>query len=607
MSDKFTAKSTLRIITILALTFISIALLIAHATPSAGYELDIYQSTPLLVWVFLYLALLGGAGIIIHQVITRGYESSSMWLMGLLILILSRFTLLYIPYIRGYVSWAGDNISHMGQIKDMLFEGHFYTENFYPVTHSLLAQTILITNLPIQYIANMSTAFLSVFFIIATYLLATATLPKRGQQLLATAIAGTVMIVGGYNVLLMPNGWSIMMLPLLFYFFFKRQYSLAYTILFVIMLVLYPFFHPLSALMVAAVFLAVLMVNWFLWRILKKKDIFIGMTRSDFFLVPMMILMTILIIWILSFNKFHVNIHIMWAQISSGGPDVLGGIEDTLSKIHMSGFEVVIIYFKLYGVITFLIILSLVGILLIVLQLMEVKGNNRPLPFIDVSIAFLFFGSLYLLYILGFPGMSSIGAQRMLSYVVLFSPVMGAVALYGLIQTTKFKYLIGIGLMVLLMIPSGLSVITLYSSPFIIRSNIQITQADMTGMAWMINKKSTSIGCVDIMSPPDRYADAILGKIVAVNRRDISYRMTTKIPDHWGYNEYATVGEQYSVNQYAGITKMDKTIYNTVWSKIGRFTDADFMKLKEDHTVNSLYSNGEMDVYYVLGIGNTAR
>lgn len=599
-------NKAISITAILSLIMICCSLLIAYVTPSTGYELDIYQSTPLLTWVFVLLAMLGGAGIIIHQVITRGYRTSRIWLIGLIILVLSRFTFLYLPYIRGYVTWNGDNISHWGYIKDVVSTGHFYVENVYPITHSLLSQIILITGAPIQYVTNLSTAFLSVFFIIATYLLATAVLPKRSQQLLATTIAGIVMI-GGFNVLLMPNGWSILMLPLLFYFYFKRQSNLAYTILFVLMLALYPFFHPLSALMAAAVFFAVLIVYWFLRIIPQKKDIFIMGNSPAYLLVPIMLVMSILITWILSFNRFRVNIRQMWAQIVSGGPDVLGGMEDTLSKIQMSGFDVIGLYIKLYGSITFLIILSMIGILLFVFQLIKVKGNIRPPLSTDIATAFLLFGFIYFLFLIGFPGMSSIGASRMLAYVALFTPLLAAITLYGLIKTIRFKLLSAILLMILLMIPAVLNIMGIYSSPYIIQPNIQITQADMTGMSWMINNKSKSEGCIYIMNRPSRYADGIMGKMAEASREDISIRQIMKISDHWGYDEYATVGEQYLVDKYAGITKMDRIIYSTIWSKVGRFNDADFIKLKKDPTVNSLYTNGEMDVYYILGIGKKAN
>jgi len=589
-------KRTFKLIIIGSFLALVAALIIAWNNPATGYEVDIYESTPLLTWTLLIFAAVCGAGIIIQQAVTGGYNSSRMWLTGLMLLVISRFSLLYVPYIRGYFTWSGDNISHWGLVKNILSSGAFSTGNLYPITHSLLAQIILITNVPIQYVTNLSTAFLSVFFIIATYLLATTILPKRSQQLTATAIAGIVFIEGGYDVLLMPNGWSILMIPLLFYFYFKRQSNLAYAILFLLTLAIYPFFHPISALTIGAVLLAILIVKWFLYRILKKKGSLVVMLRPTTILTPFMFLMIIFIMWILAFNLFKVNIRLMWEQITSGGPDVMGEIGDILSKIHMSGFDAVILYIKLYGSSTFIIILSLIGILLIVLKLIKIKDNETLPPVIDIAIAFLSFGFLYLLYLAGLPGMQSVGAHRMLAYVVLFSPVLGAVALYGIIQFIRFKYLSCIVLMVLLMIPGWLSFRGLYRSPYNIYANLQITQADMTGMTWLISKKSTIEGCVHIISPPFRYASGILGMTGPSIRYDIR---SIQMPAHFGYHEYTTLGEQFSADKYVGITKVDSIVYSILLSVLDRFNESDFVKLDEDHTVRHLYSNGEMNVYYV--------
>lgn len=593
-------KRSFKLLIITCFLALMAALIIAWNNPATGYELGIYKNTPILTWVFLILAMLGGVSIIIHQVVTRGYDTSRIWMMGLLLLVLSRFAFLYIPYIRGYVNWRGDNITHWGFLTDVLNTGHFSTVNFYPITHSLLSQTVIITGVPMQYITNLSTAFLSVFFIIATYLLATAVLPKRGQQLLATATAGVIMVGGSYNIFLMPNGWSILMIPLLFYFYFKKRSRPAYTLPFFLMLVMYPFFHPLSGLMIVMVFLAIIIIKQLSRIILKKRVELTSLGKSNDALLPVMIGLTILLPWILSFNRFRPNIRQMWSQIISGGPDVLATMGDTLSKIHVQGFDIIILFIKLYGVLAILIILSLIGLFLIVRQITKTDDNQKPLPALDIGIGFLFFGLLFLLYILGAPGMQSIGGNRMLAYTSLFTPVLGAVALYRTSQVIRFKYLCCTLLLIFLMILAGLSLMGSYSSPYNIQPNAQITRMDMAGMTWLINEKSTAVGHVTIMSPPSRFADGILGRIESIKRTDIR-RNTVTFSDHFGYDEYATIGEEYSDDKYVGITKFDRIIYNTVWSIVDRFNKEDFEKLEEDPTVDRLYANGELNVYYIHG------
>jgi len=155
-----------KLVVICGFVLLVIALIIAHSNPAAGYELDIYSSTPVFTWIFIFLAMLCGAGIIIHQLVSKDFQVSRIWLLGLLIIVVSHFSILYIPYIRGYFTWSGDQMTHWGLITDIVSTGHFDNGNYYPITHCILSVIALITDAPIQLVANLSTAFLSVFFYI---------------------------------------------------------------------------------------------------------------------------------------------------------------------------------------------------------------------------------------------------------------------------------------------------------------------------------------------------------------------------------------------------------------------------------------------------------
>jgi hypothetical protein len=123
----------------------------------------------------------------------------------------------------------------------------------------------------------------------------------------------------------------------------------------------------------------------------------------------------------------------------------------------------------------------------------------------------------------------------------------------------------------------------------------------MVGMAWLFEEKNTAIGCIIIMSPPKRYADGILGTVESDKRNDIRGDVV-QCSDHFGYANYDTLGEQYPVDKYAGITKQDRVLYSTVWQAVGRFNNTDFERLDRDKTVDKLYSNSELDVYYIHGV-----
>ncbi|MBN2186930.1 MAG: hypothetical protein JW732_05710 [Dehalococcoidia bacterium] len=588
------------IVAIVCFMLLAIALLIAHASPATGYELDIYNATPLSVWLCLSISFVGGIIILVHQIATKGYRDSRFWLIGLLVIILARITLLYLPFTRSYVTWGGDHISHIGYLKDIVLSGHFPSTNYYPVTHILLSQTVLVTGVSEITVANLSTAFLSIMFVLSTYLLATAVFPHRGQQLLATLLAGGVMLGGaGCNVFSNPNGWSILLFPLLFYCHFNRAVA-PYRILLIILLVLYPFFHPLSALMVIVALIVI--------ELSKPAFSFIARNRKTLGLIPIsrftlsVILLeaAILLPWVLTSPRFSYNLRLLLSQITTGkAPSVVGAMQATLGKIDMHGLDLVTLFFKLYGVTAILLILSVIGIYYLVRRIRAGDSGEKMPQLFALNAAFFSFGFLYFLYLLGAPGLQPIAGQRILSYAVILTPIPAVFALYGLSRGASLKYLASAGILCVVVLTSFLSIRGLYQSPYVIQPNAQVTRMEMTGMTWSLKEKDRTVNSVYIMSAPDRFADGILGTIEARKRVDTRYALP--FSDHFAYAAHDSLGEQYIEDRYAAITEKDRIIYTTVWHEVGRFNDSDFMELEQDSTVDRLYSNYELDVYLIHG------
>jgi len=119
----------------------------------------------------------------------------------------------------------------------------------------------------------------------------------------------------------------------------------------------------------------------------------------------------------------------------------------------------------------------------------------------------------------------------------------------------------------------------------------------MAGSEWFIENKNPAHSPACIMSPINRYADGILGRSEAASRIDIKSSRVIQLEDHFGYQEYYTLGEQYSEDLLLNITKKDRIIYDTVWEEVDRFDEGDFIKLDVDYTANKVYENGEYSVY----------
>ena len=577
----------------------------AHSSPASGYELSIYASTPVPVWVFLILACAGGVFLIVHQVTAEDCERNRIWLVGFLVLLLAHVSLLCIPYVRGYVSWAGDNLSHWGHLKDILSTGHFSESNSYPVTHTLLAQVVSVTGLPPSTVANLSTCFLSIGFVLSTYLLATAVLPHKGQQLLAAAVAAAVMPFGLYHVLLMPNGWSIMLFPLLLFAVLKCD-NWAYLVVALVLVVLYPFFHPLSSLMAAAALVAIVLQRLALRYVFGSARRTEGKPMLRTILTLAGIELAILFPWLLSFEEHVQRERFIWHQMTSGGPDVIGGMGEALNKVDVHGLGFVLLLIKMYGVDLILIGTAMIGGFLLFRRLRSIARDVKSLGLLALLLLMILFGSLYLLYLVGVPGLGGIGGTRLLAYTMIPTAALSGFALYHLVTRFGHGPRVAASILCTIVLAAVLSTLSLYDSPYKLQPNLHITQMEMTGMGRFIDAKDGSLGTTEIMSPVFRFADALLGVDESMRRRDKDIdRYAPPIPDHFGYGDHVALGEQYSEDTYAVITGFDTAIYDTVWKEVGRFSQSDFAQLQEDGTVLKVYANGELDVYLIRGLGVT--
>ncbi len=625
----------LKLICISCFMFSLLSILIAYFHPAYGYELSLYDSTPSIVWFSLILSIIGALFIVIYQIFTNKYISSNFWMVGISILLWNRLILLYIPYIRGYFSWRGDNISHVGALKDIIASGHVPSNNVYPISHIFLSMVYEIIGLSQNIIVNYSTSIFSIFYVISIYLLARVILYAKKEQILA--VTSVVVVFFSYNVFLMPNGWSQLYLPLLVFLYFKsleKHNSSQYKLLFVILLIMFPFFHPLSSLyaifMLISIGIAIFLIHSFLTEeksdekliYQAKRYTFTRQLVSNFVkrlktgisnasilirnykyrlpLTAILIEIVVLIPWVLSFQAFQLNLRMFYNSVLTGtSPDVIKGMQNTLDKINLSGMDFIQLLIKSEG--ANLIFLGLFTISLFILdkKLYNLQKSKNLLILSGITI---FTGFIYAAYLFGIvPGLHAIAAQRIKSYIMLFTPISAGVVFTYFFQkklVVKKVNLFPILCMFIILTASMLSIYSLYPSPNVINPNPSITRMDMDATEWFVYHHNKVILTTYITSPIYRFTDGILGTVEGRNIFGSRYRHTT-VPDHFNYTEMNKLGESYLEDRYMMITMFDTVIYDTVWSMVGRFNSQDFDRLLEDTSVEKLYSNGETEIFFI--------
>jgi hypothetical protein len=399
-----------------------------------------------------------------------------------------------------------------------------------------------------------------------------------------------------YEVFLRPNAWAFLLLPFVVVFAYKS--SIEHKILLLVFLLLYPFLHPLASLLLIIILINIVFID-LLFAYVIKSDKLHSVNVYSVILEGIIFLM-----WILSFTVFHNNIRGVYRSLTTDiHSDVLSGMAARLDKIDVHGYEFIELILKLKGE---EIIFILFGIIAIYFSLKAIYSHNLQAPqkqkkLIILEIIFSISGLLYIFYLTNIaPSLYYIGGERIQRFMLLFTPILFSFSAWEISKKILSRKIFASFLILIIMTSSIISIFALYKSPYTLKPNPSITQQDMDGMEWYIDYKNQSTHSMHIMSPPDRFGDAILGAKSANLRNDLKY--SSNIPDHFNYTNNNIFGRSIPNNSYIILTKMDRIIYSTVWDVVGRFNYGDFDKLESDYSSLKLYDNGETLVFYANAI-----
>ncbi|MBT9150871.1 MAG: hypothetical protein DDT40_01050 [candidate division WS2 bacterium] len=79
----------IKLICIVCLSMTVGALIVARNSPAIAYEPSIYTATPLIIWIVLFVNLVCGIGIVVHQVGSNRHTKDNLWILGLGLILLS--------------------------------------------------------------------------------------------------------------------------------------------------------------------------------------------------------------------------------------------------------------------------------------------------------------------------------------------------------------------------------------------------------------------------------------------------------------------------------------------------------------------------------------
>ena len=606
-NNSYRGQYLFKTILIFLFLLLTVALITAWNTPVTGFEASIYWSTPFIFWVSVISSVIVGIILIVLFIPERAPNCTCLWKIGLLLVFLCYAVILGLFIIRGYYMWGivSDPASHIGWIKEILTVGYIPHSLVYPITHIYLSEIILLTNLDLGFLHKIVPWIFGLLCVFFLYVLVRAISPNRITPVLATVISCTLTY--GWYLNLTPNGLSNLYFPLailLTYQFLKRN-TISRGILLVVVVLLFPVFHPVPAIFLGIIFLTF----WIpaklpdLWRAIRhKRSAFLNFTLFDFKLVmPLIILSIWLVFWIGSFTIWGSTIESTYQTISSeGGPSKITDLVDQISFAQGFGYNVFEVALKQMGGPMILLILSVMSFPLI-WKRFSVNQDEKyifslygPFGLLCISIPILYIFNL------------SFGPLRLVIYASILGTIFTAHLLshFKLVNHNdpqKLRYVNSFAI-VLLVGLFFLGFLNLYPSPYNLTQTYQATQSEVQGMDYFFEYRDVNVPISGITLIPGRFADAFLSpEEKSVQSLPMYLSNQAKAPWHFGYDKFSSLSASYTRETNLITLQKDKVIYSDYYPEIAqhRFIARDFERLNEDPNVSLLYSNGGFDFWNI--------
>jgi len=564
----------LKISCILSFLLIFYALATLTRNPAQGYEVSIYESTNPIILMAIIIGLLNGIICIFYSI---SYKKSNIWSVGFFEIIFCNILLILLSTLRGYLlANTTDSMGYIGDAIDISINGNFL-DNFYPITSILMSVVNQISGISVLEASYILPAFFFTMYMLSIYCLAKSLNSNRNYAL-AAFISATPIFFCSFPVSIYHMFLAVMTIPLLFYCL-QNRFDWRFRLLSGILCLLFPFFHPIVALV-----LLFYLIIYYLIDIYHLKYLDAGKS-----------VIMLLSLYFVSLAEWYSLQYILVKNIYSIILRIVTSSKDTTAV--EAGY-----YLNTLGFVrsleTFLLmqcdeIIFYILLLIAIYYIVFKKNKLEEYKFIPISLS-LITGSLFLLALFFFTRIHTPTRLMNLNFnMVLIPPLVGYLIFRFSQSKEKFRAGIILGLVLISVISSFF---TLYESPLISKPNAQLTLSEYNGGKWLIYQKSLEVSAIGLQSVPYRYAEMILGVKAQMARNDLPMYFP-EIPNHFGFINTSIFPSKRDI--YFIITDFDIIAYTKVWEDLHKFEKGDFLRLNLSRNIDKLYDNGHFITYFV--------
>lgn len=576
---------------------ILMALIIVILIPEAkGYEISIYAAYPFYFWVLLSIPI----SISFLKVIMED-KSDYFTFIILGSALFSLFILFGLPFFRGYSFYgAGDTLTHLGMIKDIIISGHIGSHNPYPIIHLLIVNLSIISNIKYETLTLFLPIIFNILFIISIFLFSKSLGFSKKESLFMMLFSILPVLGTGLTTEdIAPSLQVFLFIPLALFIFFKSRKSekmMEFSILLIFSLFLIAFYHPEPLIYLSVFFVSLYFISRFGKKINKQVNI------PDFYKripSPLIFLLVASLAWFSTtyfFGKTTMQIYnIFVLNLQSAAPPVA----TLMGGFHISTFDVALTILKQYGIMLIYLFIGICFVVYTVFRIILKKNiSSQNLLLTSIFSGFAITGLFFLM-----KG-TSIGIQvlRPIKYSLLIAIMILGMYFATYIKNCDIKSKLNVLIIVaFVFILPLLAITSTYPTTSMQLYNYQPAESNIQGMEFFLTNRNKTILTSEILpfSYQTRYADYILGYEASKS----NLFGNKNVPSHFGYNTTSDLGSYYKEKQYLIMYPPSLIYYPQIYpnyQNLWKFNATDFTNLEyKDITVNEYYNNGDFKLFII--------
>jgi hypothetical protein len=589
-----------RLLSIIAFVSIIFSVIIIAQTPySNTYEISIYNVYPIYFWILLSIPI----SIAFLKVIIE--EKSNYYTFTILGgALFSIFILLGLPFFRGYPFYgAGDTLTHLGMIKDIVISGHIGLHNPYPIIHLLIFSLSTISNLTPEKISLFIPTIFVFLFIISMFLLSKSLGYSKKESLFVMLFSIVPVLGTGLTTeYINPSLQAFLYIPFALFLFFKSRNSerkMEFSIILLISLFLIAFFHPEPLIYLTIFFVVLFFVSKF------EKKLNQGFNKPNLSIqrisLPLSFLIVASLAWFSTTLVFGNSVFQIYNTFILNLQNTPPPIATLIGGFHISIVDVLSTIAKQYGI---MLVYLIFGAFLVLYAIFKIILKKK-ITFLNLLLASIF-SAFALTSLVFLTKGTSIGIQvlRPIKYPLLIATLILGIYFSTFIKNLNLKSISHVFIIIIFVfILPFIAITSTFPSPSMQEYNYEPTQSDIQGMSFFLDNRNNTIYATEVLpfAYQSRYADYLLG-YEAKKTNLISGTNTT--PPHFGYNSTnSEIGSYYKKSEYLLMYPPSLIYYPEIYpnyENLWIYTPSDFENLENnDKSVNSVYNNGKFQLFLI--------